>query len=86
MEENKTREMKGVSEHPTGDERVGEEEARDGVEDFTQLYEASFKTIEEGDILNGIVVAVDSEYVTVDIGYKSEGQIPISELGIWRLR
>jgi len=79
MEENKTREMKGVSEHPTGDERVGEEEARDGVEDFTQLYEASFKTIEEGDILNGIVVTVDSEYVTVDIGYKSEGQIPISE-------
>ncbi len=79
MEENKTREMKGVTEDSTADERVVEEETRDGVEDFTQLYEASFKTIEEGDILNGIVVAVDSEYVTVDIGYKSEGQIPISE-------
>ncbi|NIS59148.1 MAG: 30S ribosomal protein S1 [Proteobacteria bacterium] len=71
--------MKGVTEDSTADERVVEEETRDGVEDFTQLYEASFKTIEEGDILNGIVVAVDSEYVTVDIGYKSEGQIPISE-------
>jgi small subunit ribosomal protein S1 len=79
MEENKTRDMKGISEDPTGDNRGGEGEAEDKGEDFKKLYESSFKTIEEGDILNGIVVAVDSEYVTVDIGYKSEGQIAISE-------
>jgi small subunit ribosomal protein S1 len=79
MEENKTRGVKGVSEDPIGNNRRGKEEAGDEVEDFKKLYESSFQTIEEGDILNGIVMAVDSEYVTVDIGYKSEGQIPISE-------
>jgi small subunit ribosomal protein S1 len=79
MEENKTRGVKGVGEDPIGNNRRGKEEAGDEVEDFKKLYESSFQTIEEGDILNGIVMAVDSEYVTVDIGYKSEGQIPISE-------
>jgi len=79
MEENKTRDTKGASEYPAGDDKFGEKETGGEGEDFKKLYEASFKTIEEGDILNGIVVAVDSEYVTVDIGYKSEGQIPISE-------
>jgi len=79
MEENKTRGVKGISEDPIGNNRRGKEEAGDEVEDFKKLYESSFQTIEEGDILNGIVMAVDSEYVTVDIGYKSEGQIPISE-------
>ncbi|MFQ6079287.1 MAG: 30S ribosomal protein S1, partial [Thermodesulfobacteriota bacterium] len=79
MEENKKRDRKGVSEDPLGNNRLGEDETGDAVEDFKKLYEASFKSIEEGDILHGIVMAVDSEYVTVDIGYKSEGQISISE-------
>jgi len=79
MEENKTQDMKGISDDPAEDDRLGEKEAGGEAEDFKELYEASFKTIEEGDVLNGIVVAVDSEYVTVDIGYKSEGQISISE-------
>ena len=80
MEENKTQDMKGVNEEdPVGNNRLEEEEAGGEIEDFKNLYESSFKTIEEGDILNGIVMAVDSEYVTVDIGYKSEGQIPISQ-------
>jgi small subunit ribosomal protein S1 len=79
MEENKTQDMKGVSEDPVENNRLEEGEAGGEIEDFKNLYEATFKTIEEGDILNGIVMAVDSEYVTVDIGYKSEGQIPISQ-------
>ncbi|MCK5552128.1 MAG: 30S ribosomal protein S1, partial [Deltaproteobacteria bacterium] len=61
------------------DSERGEEKAGGEGEDFKKLYEASLKTIEEGDILKGTVMAVDPEYVTVDIGYKSEGQIPISE-------
>ena len=79
MEENEKRDMKGVNEDPEGDNRFGEEDAGAEVEDFKELYEASLKTIEEGNILKGVVMAVDPEYVTVDIGYKSEGQIPISE-------
>jgi len=91
MEENERRDMKGVSEDPEGvnkpeggnkpegDNKLEEEEAGVEVEDFKELYEASLKSIEEGDILKGLVMAVDSEYVTIDVGYKSEGQISVSE-------
>ena len=79
MEENKTRDIKEASEGLEGDNERGEEEAGVEVEDFKKLYEASLKSIEEGDILKGIVMAVDPEYVTIDIGYKSEGQITITE-------
>jgi small subunit ribosomal protein S1 len=79
MEENKTQDIKEPGEILEGENESGEEEVRGAVEDFGKLYEESLKTIEEGDILKGTVLAVDSEYVTVDIGYKSEGQIPVSE-------
>ena len=79
MEENKTRDIKEASEGLEGDNERGEEEAGVEVEDFKKLYEASLKSIEEGDILKGLVMAVDPEYVTIDIGYKSEGQITITE-------
>ncbi len=49
------------------------------VEDFTKLYEESLKSIQEGEVLVGEVVQVDKDYVLVDIGYKSEGQISIDE-------
>ena len=48
-------------------------------EDFQMLYEESLKTIEEGQILRGIVVDITPDHVTVDVGYKSEGQIPMQE-------
>jgi hypothetical protein len=52
MEENKTQDMKGVSEDPVENNRLEEGEAGDEIEDFKNLYEASFKTIEEGDTRN----------------------------------
>jgi small subunit ribosomal protein S1 len=79
MEENNTRDIKDASEDLESGNELGEEEAGGEVEDFKKLYEESLRSIEEGDILRGVVLAVDSEYVTVDIGYKSEGQIPASE-------
>ena len=48
-------------------------------EDFQTLYEESLKTLEEGQIFRGIVVDITPDHVTVDVGYKSEGQIPIQE-------
>src|SRR5205809_305656 len=47
-------------------------------------YESTFPTIEEGEVVNGTVVRVDKDEVLVDIGYKSEGVIPVSELSIRR--
>ena len=47
-------------------------------------YEASFPTITEGEVVHGTVVRVDKDEVLVDIGYKSEGVIPVVELSIRR--
>src|SRR5258706_13046594 len=45
-------------------------------------YEATFRTIEEGEVVTGHVVRIDRDEVLVDIGYKSEGVIPANELSI----
>jgi small subunit ribosomal protein S1 len=59
-----------------GDETDGESQ---GNESFMELYEESLKSIQEGEVVKGEIVQIDKEYVLVDIGYKSEGQIPIRE-------
>ncbi|RJR49244.1 MAG: 30S ribosomal protein S1 [Desulfobacteraceae bacterium] len=51
----------------------------DQDKNFLELYEESLKSIEEGGLVRGEIVHVDKEFVLVDIGYKSEGQIPIGE-------
>src|SRR5664279_6509939 len=45
-------------------------------------YEATFRAIEEGEVVTGHVVRIDKDEVLVDIGYKSEGVIPANELSI----
>jgi small subunit ribosomal protein S1 len=47
-------------------------------------YESTFPTITEGEVVHGKVVRVDKDEVLVDIGYKSEGVIPVAELSIRR--
>ena len=49
------------------------------MEDLMQFYEESLKNFQEGEVITGEVVQLDHEYVLVDIGYKSEGRISISE-------
>jgi small subunit ribosomal protein S1 len=61
---------------PRKDESVEDSTLR---EDFQTLYEESLKTLEEGQILRGIVMDITPDHVTVDVGYKSEGQIPMQE-------
>ena len=43
------------------------------------LYEQSFRNIQEGEVIRGHIVHVSDDFVMVDIGYKSEGQISIHE-------
>ena len=47
-------------------------------ESFAELFEESLKTVElkSGSIITGVVVDIDSEWVTVHAGLKSEGVIP----------
>jgi small subunit ribosomal protein S1 len=47
-------------------------------------YDSTFPTINEGEVVHGTVVRVDKDEVLIDIGYKSEGVIPVSELSIRR--
>jgi small subunit ribosomal protein S1 len=47
-------------------------------------YDATFPIINEGEVVSGKVVRVDKDEVLIDIGYKSEGVIPVSELSIRR--
>lgn len=52
--------------------------------EFDKLFESSVKEqdFKVGDVVTGTVVEVQSDYVLVDINYKSEGLIPINEFRI----
>ena len=50
-------------------------------EQLAQMYDESFSGIKEGEIVKGKVVNVNPGEVLVDIGFKSEGAIPIREFG-----
>lgn len=47
---------------------------------FKELYEQSLNQLKYGDIAQGKVVQVTSDIVMVDVGWKTEGFIPIKEL------
>jgi small subunit ribosomal protein S1 len=60
----------------------GSEEAdkpSENMGDMMDMYEESFKRFAEGEVVTGKIISVDKDYVLVDIGYKSEGQIRIQE-------
>ncbi len=44
-----------------------------------ELYDTSFRNIAEGEVVKGTVVKVTPTEVIVDVGFKSEGIIPIEE-------
>ena len=50
-------------------------------EDFAALFAESLQqdNTKEGEILRGTVISVGKDYAIVDIGYKSEGQVPLAE-------
>src|SRR6187401_8720 len=53
-----------------------------GQTDFAELleiYDTSFRNIAEGEVVKGTVVKVTPTEVIVDVGFKSEGIIPIEE-------
>ena len=51
----------------------------ENMADMMDMYEESFKRFAEGEVVTGRIISVDKDYVLVDIGYKSEGQIRIQE-------
>ncbi|MCB0360135.1 MAG: 30S ribosomal protein S1, partial [Bdellovibrionales bacterium] len=59
---------------------VGQQFEVDAAEtrEFEQLLEG-YDASKPGELVTGTVVAVEGDYVRVDIGFKSEGMIPISQ-------
>ncbi|HUB06446.1 MAG TPA: 30S ribosomal protein S1 [Myxococcales bacterium] len=63
---------------------ASETHAGEAEPSFAEMFEASMKDrggepVKEGEIVKGTVVQVTKDYAVVDIGYKSEGQVAISE-------
>src|SRR5438270_4558667 len=71
--------MDEFSSYSGPEENLGAED--DTEENFAELFEASQRQqeIKEGEVVDGSVVSVRPEYVTVDIGYKCEGLVPTQE-------
>ncbi len=46
---------------------------------FEALFEESLQELNVGDVVKGTVVQLNPDSVVVDVGYKSEGVIPLSE-------
>jgi len=53
--------------------------SKEEVDQMLSLYEKTFGTIKEGEIVKGKVLSISNNEVAVDIGFKSEGFVPLSE-------
>src|SRR5437764_1063309 len=60
-----------------GSRKEGEEPAEERMEDW--FRDSATSEFEEGEVVHGRVVHVGTSEVLVDVGYKSEGTIPIEE-------
>lgn len=60
-------------------DKKGEGLAEGEKTEFERLYEKSLKELGEGEIVRGRVVKITQDSVVVDIGYKSEGLVPLGE-------
>jgi small subunit ribosomal protein S1 len=70
-----------VEEEPEEQETVVVFDDLDG-QSLSDAIDATIVAFDDGDIVKGRVVKIDSDEVLLDIGYKSEGVIPSRELSI----
>jgi small subunit ribosomal protein S1 len=70
----------------SGDSYAGgtivENDVGESMEELMAAIEATIKPFDEGDLVSGSVVKIEKDEVLLDIGYKSEGVIPLRELSI----
>lgn len=53
--------------------------ANTNEQNFAELYENSLKSLEEGTVVEGVVVDVVGDEIFVDLGYKADGIVPKEE-------
>ncbi|MFZ3208358.1 MAG: 30S ribosomal protein S1 [Geobacteraceae bacterium] len=57
-----------------------DEEFEHGAQgEFEELFHDSLRQLQVGEIVKGVVVKINQDFVLVDVGYKSEGRIPVGE-------
>jgi small subunit ribosomal protein S1 len=61
---------------------IVENDVGESQEELLAAIEATIKPFDEGDIVAGTIVKIEKDEVLLDIGYKSEGVIPLRELSI----
>jgi small subunit ribosomal protein S1 len=52
---------------------------RDEYIQMFEMYDSTLRSIDEGELVKGTVLSITSSEIMVDIGFKSEGRIPIEE-------
>jgi small subunit ribosomal protein S1 len=52
---------------------------RDEYEQMAEMYESTLRSITEGELVKGTVLAVTDNEVMLDIGFKSEGRVALDE-------
>lgn len=55
------------------------ETIKETMSDYEKELNASFKKLENGDIISGTVIAVDEEEITLDLRYYTEGIIKVTD-------
>ena len=58
-----------------------DEEEHDASGEFAELFQDSIRQqqFSEGEIVKGVVARITPDYVFVDVGFKSEGAVPVAE-------
>lgn len=70
--------MQSVADHEIA--TIAETETREDETSFEKLleaYEGRTQTFSEGEVISGKVIAITGGSVIIDVGFKSEGVIPI---------
>src|SRR3990172_8911641 len=65
--------------YPSTDDLDRELDVQECSPEMVELYAQSLREIVEGEIVRGTVLEIKNDTVLIDIGYKSEGTIPLKE-------
>ncbi len=57
----------------------GDSYTPEDYEEFSKLYDDTFANIAEGEVVQGTVMKIQGNTVILDVGFKSEGAVPLDE-------
>ena len=58
----------------------GETKGEKSREELTKTYDESLNTVRDKDVIEGTIISLNKREAVVNIGYKSDGIIPMSEV------